>query len=98
MSAPVTQSERAKPTANTMLPTASDNPPARNRRIQVSAAGEKIWPILELSDRDASGVPTALRAGEFHHSAVVKSGSRREPRTQAAVDGRGMSASRRDGR
>ena len=45
MCAPVTQSEWASPTANTTLPTASETAPIKNRRSQVSAAGEKIWPI-----------------------------------------------------
>src|SRR3954465_12091505 len=46
MSVPVIQAERASPMAKRTLPTASDAAPTMNRRSQVSAAGEKIWPIL----------------------------------------------------
>src|SRR5438105_1020607 len=45
MRAPVIQSERARPTVKTMPPATSDTAPTRNRRIQVSAAGEKICPM-----------------------------------------------------
>jgi len=59
MSVPVTQAERAIPTANNTLPTASDAVPTMKRRSHVSAAGEKIWPMPG---------PTIKKAPDFNET------------------------------
>ena len=87
MLAPVTQSEWAKPTANRMLPAASDAAPAMNRRIQVSAAGEKIWP-MRVARHAPRGKPRLSTGFDDAGSALPGTNSHRRARVELIPVGR----------
>src|SRR5689334_5353664 len=65
MKAPVTQSEWAKRTAKTTPPAASETPATRNKRSQVSAAGEKIGPMDRTGNHEEAPFSNQGRDAKF---------------------------------